>query len=579
MASKGRWALTFAFLALLAVAYWPVLGAGFSPWDDRVYTGENPLVRNGLTYPAIVGAFTSPWENNWSPVFWIFLAAQVSLAGGVSAPFFHAGSVLFCLANAVLLVGVARRFSLSFAVALTVAAFYTLHPLRVEAVAWISAQKHLLATAFLLVSLWFYQGASRGNAARNLILSLAAYGASLMSSQIGVGLPVFLLLWEWGRASAGASRWKTAWQRPVGFFLLAGGAAVVTLWVNWRPSAQAVAWFDHPLEHRILQAAGSLGWQAVAVVWPAGLAGFYPWPGPRIGLYAVLGILVLAGLLALAWKFRKSEPLMVAGLGGFLACFFPVSGLLAMPIEFTADRLVYLPGVFLAFALGAALERCGSRGARWPVYACSLWAIALVPVTFLLCGHWRGERQIVDRTLSLYPDSVPAQINDATLAALEQGPEEALARFRKIRAHHPFYEVVWSNEMALLLEMGRPAEAVELGREAVRRIPGSAPLNYRVGAMLIEAGRPAEAVGYLRKARALSPQGVQPAYQLARALVGIGEVKEAIPILELLTLSLQGDPDYWDLRAEAHDRNGDWQQAIAAREAGQMIRARQKDPS
>lgn len=572
---SGRWLLTIALLAMVTVACWPVVGAGFSPWDDRLYTAENPLVKNGLTGPAVLAACTTSWENNWSPAFWIFLATQVSLAGGVSVGFFHAVSLLLGVLNAGLLVWVARRFSLSPVVAVVVAAVFALHPLRVEAIAWISAQKHLLAAAFLLVALGFYQEAARRDFGKNLALSLAAYGLSLMSSQIGVGLPVFLFLWEAGRD--GTFRWKEALRKSAAFFVLAGGAAAVTLWVNWRPSAQAVAWFDHPLPHRVLQALGSLGWQAVSLVWPVRLAGFYPWPGQGVWPYAMLGGLVLPGMVWLAWRYRRTAPLVGAGLAGFLACFFPVSGVLPMPIEFTADRLSYLPAIFLALFLGAVLDGGFQRGNRWPVFAVGIWALALVPLTFRQAGHWRNERTIVDRTLSLYPDSIPAQINDAALVGVEKNAGEALERFRKIRAAHPLYEVVWSNEMALLLQAGRTAEAAGLGKEAVRNIPKSVALNYRTGVLLIDLGRPNEAVAYLRTAREISPQGLQPAFQLARALVRSGEIKEAIPLLELLELSLRGDPEYWKVRYEAHDRNGDWQKAARAREAAESLRSRQKD--
>jgi tetratricopeptide (TPR) repeat protein len=577
--SAGRWLLVIAVAAILTAAYWPVFGAGFSPWDDQLYTADNPLVKNGLTLPCVAGSFTSPWENNWSPVFWVFLAAQVSLAGGASAAVFHSVSVLLCLGNAALLFVVARRFSISVLPALVVAALFALHPLRVEAVAWISAQKHLLAATFLLLSLVFYQEASRRNSRGPLLLSLVAYGMSLMSSQIGVGLPVFLFLWEFARGRPGRPEWREALRKSAGFCVLAVGAAIITLWVNWRPSAQSVAWFDHPLPHRILQSFGSLGWQAKTLVWPAGLAGFYPWPSQAIWLYAALGVLVLLGIAWAAWKGWPAGALVVAGLAGFLACFLPVSGVLAIPVEFTADRLSYLPALFLAFALGAVLEESVRRGNRWLVVACGVWALVLAPLTFRQAGYWRNERTIVDRTLSLYPDSVPAQLNDATLAGMEGKPGEALARFREIRASHPLYEVVWSNEMALLGQEGRVEEAAELGMEAVKRIPRSVSLNYKVGVLLTDLRRPKEALVYLRKARELSPQGVQPAYQLARALVGSGEIKEAIPVLDLLELSLQGDPAYWEVRYAAHDRNGDWQKAERAREKAELLRSRQKSGS
>jgi tetratricopeptide (TPR) repeat protein len=572
--SPRRWLLGIALLAILAAAYWPVLGAAFSPWDDRLYTAENPLVRNGLTIPGLTAALSSTWENNWSPAFWIFLAVQVSLGGGAIPAVFHAFSVLLSLLNAGLLAWLARRFGISFGTAVVVAALFALHPLRVEAVAWISAQKHLLAAVFLLLALLFYQEAARRHSGKFFTLSLAMFAISLMSSQIGVGLPVFLLFWEAGHGGT-VGRWKAAAGKTAGFFLIASAAAAVTLWTNWRPSAQDVAWFDHPFLHRALQAFGSLGWQVSALVWPARLAGFYPWPTHEIWLYAAVGGLALAGLAWAGWRFGRSEPLIVSGLAGFLACFIPVSGILAMPIEFTADRLSYVPSLFLTLALGAWLDRSLRRNVRWPVSVCGLWAMLLVAPTFRQAGTWRNERTIVDRTLSLYPDSVPAQINDAVLEGLAGNSAGALERFRKIRAKRPTDAVVWSNEMALLIQDNRAAEAIEIGKEAVRHIPRSQVLNYKVGVMLIDIGRPAEALAYLRKARESSPESVQPAFQLARALSGTGEVKEALSLLELLELSLQGDPDYWETRSQAHDRNGDWQKASLAKERMEILRRRQ----
>lgn len=573
--SFGRWLLGIALLAVLVVVYWPVLHAGFCPWDDRLYTEDNPLVRDGLSVSGFWGAFTSTWENNWSPIFWIFLAAQVSLGGGVHPGVFHTTSVLLCLLNAGLLLLCLRKFGISFSAALTATALFCLHPLRVEAVAWISAQKHLLAAAWLLVSLIVYREAGTRNSWNLRIASLVAYAFSLMCSQIGVGLPVFLFFWEvygpvLNRQSGG---WIPAAKSSAPYLILALGAAATTLWVNWNPTAQAVPWFDHSLPHRVLQAFAALGWQGVAFFWPWHLAVFYPWPERAVFWYAAAGGLLVLAAGGIWWKCRDRGGMVSPGVAGFFACFLPVSGLLAIPILFTADRLSYVPALFLALAGGAALDAGVRRGFRFPLYICGAWAVALAPLTFRQATFWKTERSIVVRTLSEYPDSIPAQINDATLDGMEGRTELALERFRKIRAVEPLHEVVWANEMALLKKAGRADEAVKVGEQAAQTIPRSLSLRYQLGLDLAALGRPEEALVHFRKVRELSPNSVQPAFQCARVLTDLGEVKEALSLLKMLELSLRNDPQYWSLRAEAHDKNGDWESVRRARSAAEVLKS------
>jgi predicted Zn-dependent protease len=291
-----------------------------------------------------------------------------------------------------------------------------------------------------------------------------------------------------------------------------------------------------------------------------------------VGWYAGLGAALLVIFALWVARVRDRGGLVLAGLGGFFACFLPVSGLLALPIAFTADRLSYVPSIFFTLALGAALDRARQQGRSLPLAICAGWALVLIPVTHRQATFWKDERTIVDRTLSRYPTSVPAQINAATLDALDGRTDEALERFRTIRRSEPQHEVVWSNEVTLLQKLGRTEEALSVGREGAAAIPKSVTLNYQAGLLFAQEGRPAEALPFFRRARELRPRSVQPAYQCARALVEIGEIKEALAILEMLELSLRSDPDYWDLRYRAHDRNGDWQQAKRAREAAGTLR-------
>ncbi len=560
----NRWLPGLALLPVaLLIAYGAVLVSGFAPWDDRIYTVENPLVREGLSLQGIQGALTSSWENNWTPAFWIFLASQVSLAGGGSPAVFHAFSLVLCVANAFLLWFVLRSFGVSAVAALAMTVLFSLHPLRVEAVAWIAAQKHLLATTWMLISLIYYLEASRRSSPGLKGLSLVAFAFSLMSSQIGVGLPVFLLAWEMCGKSL-RHEGIAALKKTLPYFLISLAAGVLTLYVNWNPGAQVVSWYDHALPHRVLQAFAALGWQISRIFWPFQLAPAYPWPTELVLPLAIGGAMVLSALLALAWTRRNS--LVMPGVIGFLACFVPVSGLLAVPIVFTADRLSYLPSIFLAMAGAAALDSGLRRGFAFPVHACFIWGIALIPLTFLQTLHWQNEKTIVAKTLQDYPTSISAQINHAVLVGQDGDASSALELFQKIRDQEPGHVIVWLNEITLLKGMGQEEEALTVGALAIEAIPTSPDLQLSHAMDLERAGRVAEAGAHFQKAHELDPQSVQTTFHHARALAKRGAFEEALPLVDLLHASMIRDNGYLVLRAEVLEKTGDSEGARSARE-------------
>src|SRR5206468_3340760 len=93
--------------------------------------------------------------------------------------------------------GLARSNCVSAAV---VALAFGVHPLRVEAVAWISERRELLCTLFLLCSVIAYvrscrtADAGRSRASRSFYcMALICFALSLLSKAMGMALPIVLL--------------------------------------------------------------------------------------------------------------------------------------------------------------------------------------------------------------------------------------------------------------------------------------------------------------------------------------------------------------------------------------------------
>src|SRR5262249_12147237 len=135
----------------------PVFHCGFVTFDDGTYVAQNQRVQAGLSWPGIIWAFTTTWAANWHPLTWLSHMTDASLFGaGPAGP--HGVNLVFHLGNSILLFLLLRAATGCFWRSGIVAAFFALHPLRVESVAWISERKDVLSAFFGLLAMFCYVG-------------------------------------------------------------------------------------------------------------------------------------------------------------------------------------------------------------------------------------------------------------------------------------------------------------------------------------------------------------------------------------------------------------------------------------
>ena len=148
----GSWQLNSGIVLLCIVAtavlYAGDLHLGFFRVDDQQYVVSNPWIQ-GITWKHLTQILFNPYYLNYSPLHLLSYALDYAV-GGLNAYAFHLSSNLWT--------GVVAGFVYLVALALTqqritavVAAFlFVVHPAHVEAVAWISSRKDLVAAAFVL---------------------------------------------------------------------------------------------------------------------------------------------------------------------------------------------------------------------------------------------------------------------------------------------------------------------------------------------------------------------------------------------------------------------------------------------
>src|SRR5947208_6509676 len=154
----GGWQVNTAMFVLLTIGtvalYWRDLGIGFFMIDDYGYVTDDPWIK-GITLTNLLHILFTPHFANYSPVHLLSYLLDHTIAG--LNPFaYHLSSNIWAgvVAGCVFLVALALTGRQMIAVA--AAALFVVHPAHVEAIAWISNRKDLVAAAFTLLSFLAY---------------------------------------------------------------------------------------------------------------------------------------------------------------------------------------------------------------------------------------------------------------------------------------------------------------------------------------------------------------------------------------------------------------------------------------
>jgi len=362
---------------------------GFVNYDDNDYVVHNPEVKAGLSPAGAAWAFTTTHAANWHPLTWLSLQLDASLFGGGSAWGFHLSNVLLHAATVVLLFLALRRLTGAVWRSAAVAALFAVHPAHVESVAWVAERKDVLSGLFWMLTLLAYAWYAERPGWGRYLLVLAAFALGLMAKPMLVTLPCVLLLldyWPLQRVPAACGLAQTLSRKRLALlleklplFALTGAACAMTVYAQQKGGAVNTL-EQLPLGDRLLNTVAAYAGYLGEMVWPTGLAPFYPHPRERL-LLAQAGRagLVLALITGLVLWARRRRYLTVGWLW-FLGTLVPVIGLVQVGGQAMADRYTYLPyiGLFIALVWGAA-----DLAAPWPARVRSV-----VPLAALLLGAW-----------------------------------------------------------------------------------------------------------------------------------------------------------------------------------------------
>lgn len=440
-----------AFLLLGLCVYGQNLFHTFVLWDDNTLILGNPDTK-GFSLRTIVNAFSTFDPELYIPFTLLSYQLNYALAGD-SSWIYHLTNLLLHIANAILVWRVLAKLTGNDAASIIGGLLFLVHPLNTEAVAWASARKDQLSTAFFLGSLltWLRYRESEKNSV--LYLSIGLFLCALLSKVMVVTLPAIVLLIAWWKKED----WnKETWRA----FIPSAVLSVIFVGIALLGKREILA-STTPLQ-TILMASRSTVFYIEKFFVPLNLSVLYPYEG-TIGLHEPIFwicslITILITALCLAMLRRSRTPL-------FVWAFF----LLTLAPTFTnfskggffyiaSDRYAYIPMIGLLCGVVSFLTIKRGKLSQRAIF--SVLCIFSV-LSFFQTRTWNDSVTLFEHALATAPHSVPAHINLAVILRKEGKLDEALKRLQEANAIH---ETPAANAViaSVYLQQNKPEEALVL---------------------------------------------------------------------------------------------------------------------
>jgi len=529
----------FACIGIIALAtmmaFLPALDNEFVHWDDMDNWVGNVHIRS-FSRENLHWMFTSSLLGVWQPLTWLLAAVQYHFFGrGEQADFSRAIHVIniglhavasilaFFLLRALIALAAPRRAAehpLGLNVAAAVAALlFAVHPLRVETVAWATAQPYILAVIGCFGCVLCYLRAAATGRWLWHAAACACFAASLLCKSIGIPMVAVLLVLDcYPLRRLGASAGSSAGpvrspQRPdhglapvarirrtllekIPYAAIAAAAVGMALYAS---RAQPEYRADSAWKKSLIASHCLMFYAAVTFV-PVRLAPYYmrpmavdwrdadPW---YVGAALAL-LIVTAATLVL----RRRWPGLSAAWACYVIILLPVVGFVRHGGQMAADRYSYLSCFGWAALAGAAVLAVWNRPAlRAAALLTGLTVAALLGSrTAQYCRAWHDSVSLWTAMIERNPRFHMGFYNLAKAYKRNGDLPTAEQMYRRAIELYPTYPQANVDLGNMMRAAGRPDDAERHYRDALRGRPGYHMAYMNLGYLRMSQKRTAEAI-------------------------------------------------------------------------------------
>jgi len=556
-------ALALALLVL--AAYVPALHGQFI-WDDDAHVTRN------LTLHSLAGLgqiwFHPGATQQYYPLMYSTFWVDYHLWALNPLPY-HLENILLHALNAILVWRILRRLNVPGA--WLGAAFFALHPVCVESVAWISERKNTLSGLFFLLALfaavefWLPRSAESGTKAEEKMraapaafgpwkfyaLALIFYLCALWSKTAIAGLPGVILILAWWKR--GRVRVKDG-LLVVPFLALGLAIGLLTVSIEHKFILDAANVDEWKLSwgQKFIIAGRALWFYLGKLCWPHPLTFVYPrWviDASRPLAYLPLAIAVLGG--ALLWIKCKAWPWArpaLAAAGYFVVMLFPALGFINIfpfRYSFVADHFQYIatigPLALAAAGITLLLARFPRKQTGLKPVLTFVVLAAFAVLTWRQTGVYRNLETLWTDTLAHNPTAWMAHDNLGIYLTESKHFAEAETHFHKALEIRPNDHIAYYDLGLQAAIQGELDEAIQYFYKTLDLCPSFAMAHYQIANVFVRKNNLDDAIREYKIALQALPTLAIGHFNLGNVLVQQGKTEEAMGEYHR---TLEAQPDY-----------------------------------
>jgi tetratricopeptide (TPR) repeat protein len=517
--NKYKYFIVIFLIVSSFAAFGGISGNGFVNLDDDEYITSNNYIKANLNPESIQWAFTAVVCSNWHPLTLLSHMLDWQLFGA-NAFGHHLVSLLLHIGAVIFLFLFLNRTTKNPWPSAFAAAFFALHPLRVESVAWAAERKDVLSMFFGLASLYTYALYSENNNSPRYLLCLTLFALSLMAKPMLVTLPFVLLLidyWPLGRWTKASSptdipisvnknaykknnqrrkagypkdekismlpaRRLLLWEKAP-FIFLTFISSGVTFWAQNKFGA-VTSMEQMPFFTRIANAIISYVSYLGKTFRPVDLAVFYPYPHSFLLWQVSASLVVLTGITIAVIYTMKKLPFLFVGWFWYTGTLIPVIGLVQVGLQARADRYTYLPsiGVALGIAWGIPFLIKRENMRKKILFPAGTIVLAILAVlTWKQCGYWKNNIELFNHALQVTKDNALAHNNRGSAYAELGQYRLAIQDFNEAISLNRNYIKAYNNRGIIYGGLGRYQPAIEDFNKAISLKEDYADAYYNRG--------------------------------------------------------------------------------------------------
>ncbi len=481
---KKQILFVYVVLALVTFAvYWQVNQYDFVSFDDNLYITENIHIKTGFTLDRLYWAFSTKHVDLWNPLVWISFMLDYQLYG-LNAGGYHVTNLIFHILSTLLLFWLFHRMTGALWKSAFVAAFFALHPLHVESVAWVSERKDVLSAFFWMLTLCCYVYYTEKPVIQRYGMVLVSFILALMSKPMVITLPVIMMLldyWPLKRFESQKGKvllWQIKEKWPL--FVL----SLLLVFITFYTPGTNVSYQFLPLDVRLANAPVAFVTYLIKTLWPHKMAIFYPFPS-HIPTWQILGatffIIVISAFVILT---ARRLPHLFAGWFWFVITIALVIGIRQIGEFSMADRYHYLPSIGLAImmAWGIPLLFKLKEFRKKILFPAAIALLIMMSViSWKQCGYWENNFSLFSHAVQVTPNNFLAHTS-LGLAMYEKGyVGEAIEHYNKAILMKPNYDEAYNNRGIAYFNLGQYQLAIEDYNSAIRIHPAFANYHFNRG--------------------------------------------------------------------------------------------------